>query len=302
MKPTIGIVGGCGPLATLDIEHKILKATQSLLHPLVDQDYFNLIVFNRTQFHDRNDAITFKQKNLCEEYLDCTNSLISIGADLILIACQTAHVYLPFLQKSIDVPIIDIVQETTIHTSKINPALSKVGLLSTEATQKEKLYQDSLLPFNIDVVTIPAQMQKNLMKAIYIIKTGVTLKDDQNEVLNNHYSSKNNEKYDDLKKHPYRKILLNEYLPNPIIIIKEAINYLAQNGCKHIILGCTELPLILNHINVSDLSVNLIDPNTIVAESTVHFAHKLEKEYSNITDFKIINMEESIKCAESQEL
>ena len=277
MKPTIGIIGGCGPLATVDIEHKILKATQRLFHPLVDQDYFNLIVYNRTQFYDRNDAITFGQGNLFDEYLHCTNALISLGVNIILIACQTAHVYLPKLQNHTKIPIIDIVQETSQYTSKISPHISKVGILSTEATQREKLYHESLAPYGIEVVPTPPHIQNKLMEAIYIIKTGVNLVDKPSVIVNEHYSTINEEKYSDLKSHPYRKILLQKTIPNPIVIIKEAIDYLADKGCKHVILGCTELPLVLPYINVKELDVILIDPNTVVAESAVCLAHQLEQ-------------------------
>lgn len=277
MKPTIGIIGGCGPLATVDIEYKILKVTQRLLHPLVDQDYFNLVVYNRTQFYDRNDAIIFGQRDLFEEYLSCTKALISIGVDMILIACQTAHVYLPTLQKHTTIPIIDIVQETSLYTSQIVPQISKIGILSTEATQREKLYQESLFPYGIEVITVSPQIQKKLMEAIYIIKTGVNLVDKRSVMANEHYSMANEEKYYDLKNHPYKRILLKESIPNPIIIIKESIDYLISYGCTYVILGCTELPLILPHININDLDVNLIDPNTVVAESVVKLAHKLEQ-------------------------
>lgn len=277
MKPTIGIIGGCGPMATVDIEHKILKATQRLLHPLIDQDYFNLVVYNRTQFYDRNDAITFDQKNLFDEYLHCTNALISVGVDIILIACQTAHVYLPKLQQYIKIPIIDIVQETSLYISKLSPRISKVGILSTEATQREKLYHRSLADYDIEVIPIPPHIQKKLMEAIYIIKTGVNLADKPSVMPNEHYSVMNEKKYFDLKKHPYRKILLQKYIPNPIIVIKEAIDYLADNGCKYVILGCTELPLVLPYIDIKELDVILIDPNTIVSESVVSLAHKLEQ-------------------------
>jgi aspartate racemase len=278
MKPTIGIIGGCGPLATLDIEHKILKATQKLLHPLVDQDYFNLLVFNRTQFHDRSDAISSGHtSSLLNEYLDCAKSIESVGVDVLLIACQTAHVYLQELQNNIKVPIIDIVQEVSHYTSNISAHIQKVGLLSTEITQKEKLYQKTLTPYGVDVITVPSHIQKKLMEAIYIIKAGINLLDNI-ELINEHYHVNKTTRQTELENHPYKSVLLKTTLPNPVIIIKEAITYLANQGCKHVILGCTELPLVLPHINLEELDVVLIDPNTIVAESAVYIADKLEKE------------------------
>lgn len=277
MKPTIGIIGGCGPLATVDIEHKILKATQHLVGPIVDQDYFNLLVFNHTQFRDRSDTILFNHTTLFDDYLYCAKSLMSIGVNILLIACQTAHIYLPALQKSIDIPIIDIVQETSRYISQISLPINKVGLLSTVATQKQKLYQKALIPYNIEVVTVPFLIQKKLMQAIYIIKTGANLVDGQVKLPNHYYTIMKGAKYSELKKHPYRNVLTKKLFPNPIAIIKEAINYLVSKDCQYVVLGCTELPLILPYINIERINTTLIDPNTIVAESVVSTACKLQE-------------------------
>ncbi|MBN8523114.1 MAG: aspartate/glutamate racemase family protein [Rickettsiales bacterium] len=278
MKPTIGIIGGCGPLATLDIESKILEATKKLINPIIDQDYFNLLVFNYTQFSDRNDTIIFTQKSLLDQYLFCVKSLVKIGVDILLIACQTAHVYLPELKKNTNILIVDIVEETIRYINAISPSIVRVGLLSTEATQKCKLYQDKLISYDIEVVTIPASIQKAIMQAIYIIKTGISLIDGEMQLTNHCYNKIDKERFCSLKKHPYKKILTKKSVPNPIITIIEAINYLARNGCTYVILGCTELPLILPYINTQKLNAKLIDPNNIVAESIVGLAYRLYKE------------------------
>lgn len=282
MKPTIGILGGCGPLATLDIEYKIFKAMQRLLHPLVDQDYFNVIVFNYTQYSDRNDSIIFNQKTPLTGYLKSVQTLTSFGVNVLLLACQTAHLYLPELQKSTSVPIIDIVQETVKFIEHSFSPLAKVGLLSTEATKEKRLYQMALAPYHIEVVTISTEIQKKLMEAIYIIKTGVGLIDGIKELDNNHYSMLNQERYSEFKKHPYRHVLVERTFSNPIETIKEAINYLTSKGCEQVILGCTELPLILPHIDLKKINVDLIDPNAIVAESLVSVADKIGKKKTDI--------------------
>ena len=277
MKPTIGIVGGCGPLATLDIEHKILNATKRLLSPLLDQDYFNMLVFSYTQFSDRNDAITINDKTLSDQFLRCARTLESVGVDFLLVACQTAHVYLPDLKSDINLPILDIIEETVSNIVKYLPRISKVGLLSTEATQKKKLYQSILAFHNIEVVNVSAEIQTKIMEAIYIIKTGASFVRGKRLLNNNQYCVNNQIKYSQIKNHQYRCILLEKFLPNPLTSIQEAIYYLADNGCEHVILGCTELPLILPHINLKKIGINLIDPNNIVAESAVILANKLEQ-------------------------
>lgn len=280
MKPTIGIIGGCGPLATIDIEQKILKLTKELLHPLIDQDYFNMLVFNYTQFYDRNDAIASKYTLLFDDYLRCARSLISVGIDILLIACQTAHVYLSDLKKYTNIPIIDIVQETAMSIYDSFPGISKLGLLSTEATQKQNLYQKVLTPYNIKLITVSSEVQKGIMEAIYIIKSGINLGNKETLLFNADFSTINKEKQSELENHPYKKVLIKKFLANPITLIKEACNYLASEGCTQVILGCTELPLILPYINAEEMKVELIDPNSIVAKAAVVLA----KNYLNKND------------------
>jgi aspartate racemase len=278
MKPTIGIIGGCGPLATVDIEYKILQATRRLLSPLIDQNYFNMLVFNYTQFSDRNDAIAINDKTLPEQFLKCARALETIGIDLLLIACQTAHVYVPNLKSVLGLPIVDLIEETVRFILKSCPGTPKVGLLSTEATQKKQLYQNALSMYGIEVITVSADIQKKIMEAIYIIKTGTSVKTGRKYIVNDHYHVNNTINYPEIKKHPYKQIVLEKFFPNPVSTIIEAVHYLENNGCQHVILGCTELPLILPSINLDKIGVNLIDPNTIVAESAVILAHRLDQE------------------------
>jgi len=305
MKPTIGIIGGCGPLATVDIEYKILKATKRLLSPLLDQNYFNMLVYNYTQFSDRNDAIVKNDKTFSDQFLRCAQTLASIGADMLLVTCQTAHVYISDLKSAINLPIVDIVEETVASIIKSSLNIPKVvGLLSTEATQKKQLYQNALASHNVEVVSVSTEIQSKIMEAIYIIKTGTNFIKGKKQLNNTQYCINNKIKYPEIKYHPYRRILLEKFYPNPLTTIQEAIHYLANKGCEYVILGCTELPLILSHINLEKLGVNLIDPNTIVAESVVMLANKLEQQRmsnikSSVNGANEINNSEVFKlCAE----
>jgi len=281
--PTIGIIGGCGPLATVDIEKKILEATYYLIKPFTDQDFFNLIVYNNAQFTDRNDDITQNKNLLLNEFIACSKKLINIGIDVLLIACQTAHVYLPNIRKSINVPILDIVQETAKHINKNLPNVKKIGLISTESTKKQCLYQNSLLPYGIEVITLNSSLQQYVMEAIYIIKTGINLTSQERVIKNTNYPKFIKEDHVSLVNHPYKKVLLQQYLPNPVKIIQDAIDYFIQLDCNYIVLGCTELPLLLNQIIIDKNNTFLIDSNKIIADSAVLFASEIKNKYNKRT-------------------
>ena len=133
-KTTIGIIGGCGSYAAIDIQNKLLKVTKELCHAKIDQDYFNTVIYQYTQFPDRNDAICLSNTSLYDKYLECAKKLKSIGVDLLLIACNTAHVNIEKLRDDLGIPIVNMVQETARFTINNFSNIKKIGLLSTEAT------------------------------------------------------------------------------------------------------------------------------------------------------------------------
>jgi aspartate racemase len=265
-KPTIGIIGGCGVLATVDIEKEIIQAAQRLMFPIVDQDYPNMLVYQYTQFHDRNDAICFNGRSPYKQYLKCANALVSIGVQVLLFACNTAHIHIGALKKKIKTPIIDMIQEAVKDTMTRFPGVSKIGLLSTDATIKAKLYQKAFAPYKVSIITPSAFIRKQVMRAIYLIKAGIT-----NEGYQNGSHLKKTEKTLLINNHPHKKILLQKDIPKPCELINNAVLHLSNKGCAHIILGCTELPLVIKNMKANNNKITLINPNKIIAEAVIEF-------------------------------
>ena len=278
MKPTIGIIGGSGPLATLDIEKKILSANLKLTNPLIDQDYFNLVVFNYSGTYDRNDFVVFGRPDPLTQYNKYITSISALDVDLILLACNTAHMYLPALQEKTKIPIISIIEATANYLRLKHSKCSKAGLISTKATQEKKIYHDLLSRYDIEVVNVESSTQDSLMEAIYLIKAGVGLVHEEASLKNIRRSSSIGiEQARVLKNHPYKQILLQEKFPNPSFIVKEAIEELKRKKCQHIIFGCTELPLVIPYLK-KESDLHFIDPNSIIAEAIVETLIDLENQ------------------------
>lgn len=279
MKPTIGIIGGSGPLATLDIEKKILSANLRLTSPLIDQDYFNLVVFNYSGTYDRNDSVVFGRSDPLTQYNKYITSISALDVDLILLACNTAHIYLPALQEKTKIPIISIIEATANCLREKHPKCSKVGLISTKATQEKRLYHNLLSRYDIEVVNVESSTQDSLMEAIYLIKAGVGLAHEEASLSNirNRISNIKIEQARVLKNHPYKQILLQEKFPSPSFIVKEAIEELKRKKCQHIIFGCTELPLVIPYLK-KESDLHFIDPNSIIAEAVVETLIDLENQ------------------------
>ena len=162
MKPTIGIIGGSGPLATLDIEQKIFSSTQKITNAVTDQDYFNLVVFNYCETHDRNDSVFFGKPDPLNQYVNYISSISTLGVDLILLACNTAHMYLPFLKEKTKIPIMSIIEKSYDYFCINFSSCSKVGLISTKATLEKQLYHNVFFnKNNINVIKeIGIQIEK----------------------------------------------------------------------------------------------------------------------------------------------
>lgn len=287
MKPTIGIIGGSGPLATVDIEQKILLANKKLASVFTDQDYFNLVVLNNCGTHDRNDSVFLGKPDPLKQYIHYISSITTLGVDLILLACNTAHMYLPVLKEKTHIPIISIIETVLTYFSRNFQSCSKVGLISTKATSEKGLYHNVFHENEIDIIDISPSTQSLIMEAIYLIKSGVHLDHQSDFISNSSLNSKvSAEQIAFLKNHPHKYILTQEKIPNPVAIINEAVKELMKKGSQHIIFGCTELPLALPYL-VKHAKIHYIDPNAVVAEAIVEYLINIENNL--LSNLKVAN-------------
>ncbi|OLS25739.1 MAG: putative amino-acid racemase [Candidatus Heimdallarchaeota archaeon LC_3] len=160
--------------------------------------------------------------------------LESIGAEGILICTNTMHIVAEDMKKALNVPIIHIVEETGKKIKE--KGIKKVGLLGTIYTMDSPLYRDFLQSeYNIEVITPSKDKKKIVNDIIY------------NELILGKIetSSKNN------------------YI--------EIINSLAIDGAEGIILGCTEIPLLIKQ---EDVQIPVFDTTQIHALSAVEFMIK----------------------------
>ncbi|KKI88928.1 aspartate racemase [Bacillus sp. SA1-12] len=164
MQKVVGIIGGMGPLATVDLMNKIISNTPAKK----DQDHIHIIVDNFSQIPDRTTAILGKGSDPAPFIIQSAQRLESAGADFLVMACNTAHFYYKSIKKSVSIPILHMPLETArfLHENNIRNA----GLLATDGTINTKLYQSSCQIFHIHVIEPDMQMQKEVMEGIYAIK------------------------------------------------------------------------------------------------------------------------------------
>ncbi len=158
---TIGILGGMGPLATVELFRRIVEKTPAEK----DQEHPRIIIYNDPKIPDRTAFILGKGEDPRPELIDAAKKLESWGADFIIMPCNTAHFFAETIQQEIRIPLINMVEETAKKIEKMG--LKKVGLLATDGTIKGLVYHRALLSREIGIATPNKQNQEKVMKGIY---------------------------------------------------------------------------------------------------------------------------------------
>ncbi len=164
----IGILGGMGPEATIDLFYKIIKFTPAEK----DQDHLRIIIDNNPKIPDRTAAILGKGEDPLPALRESARNLEKAGADFIVIPCNTAHYFLSSIQKNVKIPVLNMIEEAASETQQRIPQIKKVGLLASIGTYKTEIYHQQFKKFNIEVIYPNEKDKEEVMKAIYAVKAG----------------------------------------------------------------------------------------------------------------------------------
>lgn len=240
----LGLIGGLGPAATVDLYDKIVKATPAKN----DQEHFKVVIEQNPQIDDRTACLLNGGPDPTIAMYNCAKRLERDGCDYIIIPCNTAHAFLPRMLRHLNVPFIDM-QQTMLDEIKAKFGdNARVGLMATSGTIATGIYSKKAEKMGMKMYTPDEDHQQSVMKAIYGpkgAKAGYTT----------------GECYDDL----YRGA---EYL-------------VKTYDCNVLILGCTELPLIFHETDdfeVAGKKVAIVDPTATLARKCVQIAQATIKE------------------------
>lgn len=231
-RKIIGILGGLGPAATVDIFDKIVKNTPASK----DQDHIKVIIENNPQIPDRTAALRGSGEDPGVSMLASAEKLQDAGADFIIVPCNTAHVFLESVRKHIKIPAISMIEETAKYISKNFPGVKKAGLLATSGTVGSSVYRKPLNDEGIELLVPSSESQEKLvMEAIYG-KEGIKA---------------------------------GHKTGQPRDFLMKAAEELVKEGAEVIILGCTEIPLALKN---GDMPTPFVDPTEILAKAAIDCA------------------------------
>ena len=227
MKKTIGILGGMGPLATADLLIKITMATRADS----DREHIRVYIDSNTAIPDRTAAILSGGEDPVPEMSSALGKLERCGADCVLMACNTAHYFLPRLRERTGIPILDMLEITANACARRYPG-KKAAVLGTTGTLRTGLYDRALEKAGVPFLLPDEKQQTFLMHLIYdVVKASRPM-----QPAEEGWSR-----------------LLEE---------------LRAGGADYFILACTELPIVANTLPDEG---PFVDPTEELARAAVSF-------------------------------
>jgi aspartate racemase len=208
----VGVLGGMGPLATIDFMRKMLDCT----HAVNDQDHVPVVVSSIPQVPDRTEAFRGDGVSPVAAMISSARRLVAAGAGLVVIPCNTAHLWFEVIQQSVALPMIHLVDAAIEDAVALAGAHGKVGLLGTDATLASGLYVNRVRANGVSnpvhwLLPTASEMVELVMPGIGAVKAGnLTLASD---------------------------------------LLLAAAGALKRRGATAIVLGCTEIPVVLCDTN-----------------------------------------------------
>lgn len=227
MKKTIGILGGMGPLATADLYRKIIEQTKADR----DNDHIRVYIDGNAAIPDRTAAILHGGEDPVPEMLSALRHLEACGADCIIMPCNTAHYFLPRLQKETSIPILNM-QKITAKVCRERFPGKTAAILATDGTILSGLFDRALDADGVRWLHPAEEEQKTLMHLIYdVIKASKPME-------------------------PVRESW------------ERVLDTLRRQGADLFILGCTELPVLSGALRSEG---PFLDPTEELAKEAIRF-------------------------------
>jgi aspartate racemase len=236
----IGIVGGVGPLAGLDLQAKIIDQTIAAR----DQDHLPVLMISRPgDIPDRTEFLLGREPlNPAYPILDQLQLLAMMGARVAGIPCNTAHAPAIFdvIRASVaafprPLRLLHMIAETADHVASRYSGLRTLGVLSTTGTWQTGIYPGILEPRGLQIIVPDDALQPTVHAAVYDPDHGIKSRG-----------------------------RVSDQARSDLV---QAVKSLRSRGAEAIILGCTEMPLAFPKKNFEELP--LIDPTLVLARALI---------------------------------
>jgi aspartate racemase len=223
----VGVLGGMGPLATIDFLRKMLAATPAA----TDQEHVPVVVSSIPQVPDRTEAFRGAGPSPLQAMVASGRRLADAGVGLVVMPCNTAHLWFDDLQRELGLPMLHLVDAAIEDAVAAGEGTPRIGLLATDATLASGLYLNRQAGAVHWLLPTAGEMLELVMPGIAAVKAGELMQGRE--------------------------------------LLAAAARGLSQRGAHALVLGCTEIPLVLDDAN-SPLPV--IDATASLARRAVSWS------------------------------
>ncbi|MFQ5571615.1 MAG: aspartate/glutamate racemase family protein [Rhodothermales bacterium] len=241
-EPVIGVIGGMGPYAGIDLVEKIFDQTQAV----TDQDHLPVALLSLP--HRIGDRSAYLRGECSENPADAiaklARQLDTLGATVAGIPCNTAHA--PVIYNSIraqlrasgaSIRLLHMIKEAVRFAREERRGLRGIGVISTLAVYRLGLYTATIEAAGFDAVLPDEDIEINLVeRTIFDPAFGIKA-----------------------FAHPVTSKARQNVL--------DAITHLREKGADAVILGCTELPLAIPETEIDGTLI--IDPTLVLARALI---------------------------------
>lgn len=222
----IGMIGGLGPESTLDYYRLIIEKYRN---EVKDGSYPEILINSM----DMNILLSFVENKQWDNLVNClikgVEILYKAGADFGFISSNTPHIVFERIKELSPIPLISIVEETCKNAEALG--IKKIGLIGTKFTMESNFFKKVFDKSNIKII-VPKEEEQDYIhhKLMTEIEFGKFLDETRNGLLN---------------------------------IAKRMID---EDSIEGLILGCTELPLILTK---DEFGIPFLNTTKIHVESII---------------------------------
>lgn len=224
-----GIIGGIGPEATVEYYRGIVEGYRG---QVPGGSYPEIIIHSIDMTRMIGYIQTGDRSALMDYILSSVSSLKKAGADFALLSSNTPHIVFDEVEKAAGLPMISIVRETAKEAER--SGLKRCGLLGTAFTMKNDFYRNVFSGMGIEVFTPDAESQGVIHDIIF------------------------------------RELVFGTVTEDSRIRFMEIIGgMISGSSIDSVILGCTELPLILKERESKNAGIPFLNTTAIHVKSIV---------------------------------
>ena len=237
----IGVLGGMGPYAGLDLVQKIFDQTQAG----VDQDHLPVALLSYAhRIQDRSAFLSGEAaENPAHAIADIARQLDGLGVTVAGLPCNSAHappifdaVKAQLCASGHDIRLLHMIEEAACFARETVNGIRRIGALSTLATHRLGLYRQAIEAAGFEAVMPDEDQARLVHRAIYDAAYGI-------------------------------KAQSNPVTETARGLLLDAIAHLCGKGAQAVMLGCTELPLAVSEPIIDDTLI--IDPTLALARALI---------------------------------